>query len=128
MTTFSTIWDTEVKKLAEACVTVPELVRLMGQSDDYEPSKEEKEYLESISKKYKDPYGMFYISEMIWRVEHALADNRTAIAVLAVSKVYRKLSSPNYFQDVFLSDENNEEWKTRVALRDGLHKLMDAIS
>ena len=65
MTTFSTIWDTEVKKLAEACVTVPELVRLMGQSDDYEPSKEEKEYLESISKKYKDPYGMFYISEMI---------------------------------------------------------------
>ena len=128
MTTFSKIWDTEVKALAKACVTEPELVRLLSQGEDYKPNEEEKEYLKSISGKYKDPYGMYCISDMIWRVEHALADDRTAIAVLAVSKVYRKLSSPNYFQDVFLSDENNEEWKTRVALRDGLHKLMDSIT
>ena len=50
MTTFSKIWDTEVKPLAKACVTEPELVRLMSQSKDYEPTQEEKEYLESIKK------------------------------------------------------------------------------
>ena len=32
----------------------------MSKGDGYEPSKEEKEYLESISEKYKDPYGMYY--------------------------------------------------------------------
>ena len=54
-----------------------------------------KEYLESISEKYKDPYGMFYISEMIWRVEHALADNRTVMAKYAVAEVYEVLSRPS---------------------------------
>ena len=69
MTKFSKIWDTEVKMLAKACVKEPELVRLMSQSEDYEPSKEEKEYLQSISGKYKDTYGMYYISNMIGKVE-----------------------------------------------------------
>lgn len=124
MTTFSKIWDTEVKALAKACVTEPELVRLMSQSKSYKPSKEEKEYLENISEKYKDPYGMYYISDMIWRVEHALAEGRTALAELAVAEIYAVLTRPSYFQTVFLSDENDEEWKTRVALRDGLYKLM----
>ena len=125
MTTFSKIWDTEVKPLAKACVTEPELVRLMSQSKDYEPTQEEKEYLESISGKYKDTCGMYYISDMIWRVEHALADDREAAANLAIAQVYAVLNRPSYFQDVFLGDENDEEWKTRVALRTGLYKLMN---
>ena len=126
MTTFSTIWDTEVKKLAEACVAEPKLVQIMSKGDDYEPSKEEKEYLESVFEKYKDPYGMYCISDMIWRVEHALADDRTAIAKLAVAEVYEVLNRPSYFEDVFQNDGNNEEWKTRVALRGGIYKLMNA--
>ena len=126
MTTFSTIWDTEVKKLAEACVAEPKLVQIMNKGDDYEPSKEEKEYLESVLEKYKDPYGMYCISDMIWRVEHALADDRTVIAKLAVAEVYEVLNRPSYFEDVFQNDENNEEWKTRVALRGGIYKLMNA--
>lgn len=126
MTTFSTIWDTEVKKLAEACVAEPKLVQIMSKGDDYEPSKEEKEYLESVLEKYKDPYGMYCISDMIWRVEHALADDRTVIAKLAVAEVYEVLNRPSYFEDVFQNDENNEEWKTRVALRGGIYKLMNA--
>ncbi len=126
MTTFSTIWDTEVKKLAEACVAEPKLVQIMSKGDNYEPSKEEKEYLESVFEKYKDPYGMYCISDMIWRVEHALADDRTVIAKLAVAEVYEVLNRPSYFEDVFQNDENNEEWKTRVALRGGIYKLMNA--
>ena len=124
MTRFSIIWDTEVKSLAKACVKEPELVRLMGLSEDYKPSKEEKEYVQSLSGKYKDPYGMYYISNMIGKVEHALADGRTNIAELAIAQVYEVINRPTYFQNVFQGDENNEEWKTRAALRDGLYKLM----
>lgn len=127
MTTFSKIWYTEVKPLAQACVTEPELVRLMSQSKGCEePSKEEKEYIKRITEKYKDIYGMYYISDMIWKVEHALADGRKALADLAIARVYEVLNRPSYFQNVFFGDENDEEWKTRAALRDGLYKLMCA--
>lgn len=124
MTTFSKIWDTEVKKLAEACVTEPEFVRLMCQGDGYEPTEKEKEYLKSIKGKYKDIYGIYYISDMIWKVEHAIADARKCMAILAISQVYEILNRPSYFQNVFNGNENDEEWKTRAALRDGLYKLM----
>ena len=92
----------------------------------YEPTQEEKEYLKSINEKYKDIYGMYYISDMIWRVEHALADGRKPIAGLAIAQVYEVLNRPSYFQDVFGGNENDEEWKTRAALKDGLYKLLHA--
>ena len=126
MTAFSKIWDTEVKKLAEACVTEPKLVQLMCKGENYEPNEEEKEYLKSIKGKYKDKYGMYYISDMIWQVEHALADGREAMVELAIAQVYGVLNRPSYFQDVFKGNEDDEEWKTRAALRDGLYKLMHA--
>lgn len=126
MTTFSRIWDTEVKKLAEACVTEPELIRLMCKSETYKPTKKEKEYLKSIERKYKDIYGMYYISNMIWEVEHALADGRKESAKVAISFVYETLSSESYFENVFHGNANDEEWKTRAALRDGLYKLLYA--
>lgn len=67
---------------------------------------------------------MYCISNMIWQVEHALADGREVIANLAIAEVYSVLSSPSYFQNVFLGNENDEEWKTRAALRDGLYKII----
>lgn len=124
MTEFEKMWDSEVKKLAEDCVTEPELVRLMGKSEGYEPTEKEKEYLKSIGEKYKDTYGMFYISNMIWQVEHALADSREYSAALSISQIYQVLSSDSYFQNVFEGNEESDEWKTRAALRDGLEKLM----
>ena len=63
---------------------------------------------------------------MIQKVEHALADDRRHAADLAISRVYEVLNSPTYFENVFQSNENDEEWKTRAALRDGLYKLMYA--
>ena len=124
MTEFSRIWDTEVRALAEACITEPKLIGLMSKGEGYEPSEEEKEYLASMSVKYKDILGMYYISDMISKVEHALADGRTCMAELAVGQVYQVLNRPSYFQNVFESDEHDEEWKNRAALRDGLYKLM----
>lgn len=126
MSTFSKIWDTEVKQLAEACVTEKKLVELMSKDKSYNPNEEEKEYMKRMSGKYKDIAGMYYISDMIWRVEHALADGRKEIAKLAITQVYDVLNRPSYFQNVFKENENDEEWKTRLALRDGLKKLLYA--
>lgn len=126
MTNFSKIWDTEVKQLAKACVTEPELIRLLNSSEDHQLSNNEKEYIERMSKKYKDIYGMYYISNMIFRVEHALADGRMEMAEYAIAQVYEVLNKPSYFANVFGGNETNEEWKTRAALRDGLYKLINA--
>ena len=65
MSVFSEIWDTQVKQLAEACVTEKRLVELMSKDKSYNPNEEEKEYMKKISGKYKDIAGMYYISDMI---------------------------------------------------------------
>lgn len=124
MSAFSKLWDNEVKALAEACVTEPKLVELMMKGEGYEPTEEEKAYLDEVGGKYLDPYGMYYISDLIWRIEHALADDREWQAGIAIVNVYSTLSADSYFQNVFNGDATNEEWKTRKALRDGLEKLM----
>lgn len=124
MQKFSKIWDTEVKPLAEACIKELEFIKLANKEENYEPTEKEKAYLKDIAEKYKDIYGMLYISDMIEKVEHALADGRKSAADLAISKVYEVLNRPSYFENVFQSNENDEEWKTRAALRDALYNLM----
>ena len=122
---FSIIWDTEVKKLAQACVKEPKWVSLMMQDEDYKLTAEENEYVESMSKKYKDPAGMFYISELIWKVEHALADGRDCQAQIPILNVYSSLNSPDYLTKVFKGDNTGEEWKSMMALKEGLKKLIN---
>lgn len=126
MQIFSKIWSTEVKPLAEACLIDDKIVQLLTKGEDYQPTESEMEYLNNIANKYKDVPGIPYIYDMIIKVEHALADNKKDLAMLAITHVYTVLNSPSYFQRVFNSDENNEEWQTRKALRDGLSKLIYA--
>ena len=88
MSEFSKIWDNEVKALAKACVTELKLVELMMKGDAYELTKEEKAYLEEVGGKYFDPYGMYYISNLIWRIEHTLADVREWQASIADGRIF----------------------------------------
>lgn len=125
MSVFSEKWDREVKQLAQNCVTDPKLIQLMGKGENYMPTEAEKTYFEEAIKKYKDPYGMFYISNMIWEVEHALADGKEDLAKLAIEGVFSTLNSESYFKNVFKEDTSSDEYKTRVILRDGLRKLLD---
>ena len=53
-----------------------------------------------------------------------MADDRSEHAKLAIAQVYDVLNRPSYFHDVFKENEDDEEWKTRAALRDGLKKLL----
>ncbi len=124
MSLFSITWDTEVKKLAQNCITEPEFVRLITIGNYDELSDEKKDYLKMVVEKYKDSAGMYYISNMIFEVEHALADGREAFARIPVISVYMTLNDESYFEDVFNGDDTSEEWKGRMALRDGLAKLI----
>ena len=124
MTEFSKLWDYEVKQLAQACVTEPRLVGLMMKDENYQFTDEEKEYINEVYKRYKDPYGMFYVSDMIWRVEHALSDGRDSAAKLAILQIHGALDSSDYLKNVFKGDSSSEEYKNMMKLRDGLAKLM----
>jgi len=125
MTTFSEIWSTDVKPLASACVEEARIVQLIGLGENYKPNQEEKEYINSVSGMYKDCYGMYYISEMIRKVDDDLAENREAQAILEVNYVYRILNNQKYFNDVFGGNKDNEEWKKRVALKNGIERLFN---
>lgn len=124
--TFTQLWDEKVKKLAKACLPEERLLKLFGKGENYDPTPDEKKYLEEIGQKYKDLYGMYYISDMCWRIEHALADNRLPMAKIAIVNVVGTLDSDSYFQNVFKGDASSEEWQNLDALRKGLHELMNA--
>lgn len=126
MTTFSKILDTEVRALANACMTEPKFIRLISPNESYELSKEDLKYLKSISEKYKYLQVINSISDMIWKAEHGLVDCRIEMIKIAILKVYEVLNKPSYFYNIFNGDENNEEWNNRLALQNGLSKLIYA--
>lgn len=118
---FSRMWDKEVKALAQACVTEPRLVQIIG--SNCEPTAEEKEYLDSLD--CHDPYGMFYISDMIWRVEHALADGRDAIAKMAVANIYQVISGKDYCSHLFDGNSECAEYQRIYKLKVALGELLN---
>ncbi len=125
MTNFSTFWDKEVKPLAQDCIpNEPELLRLINENMDYIPTEEDKKYLQEMSKKYKDIFGISYILDMISKVEHALADGRESMAHIALTQVNYVLTSPSYFQNVFKGIEDDMEWITRKKLSNAISKLL----
>lgn len=124
MTKFTKLWDGEIKELAKACIPEPRIVEIMSKQEDYKPTEEEQMYIKDVLVKYKDIHGMYHISQMIWRIEHALADGREEHAKFAVVQVYSVLNSPTYIPNVFKNDLEDEECKTRIALRDGLKQLL----
>ena len=98
-TEFAKVWDNEVKALAQACIEEPRMVGLMKRGDYYQMNK----------------------------VEQALAYRQEARAIIACNNVYLVLDSNEYFKHMFNGDENNEEWKKRKALREGLKKIFEMI-
>ena len=123
--TFAELWDTKVKQLAQACIQEQQFVELARKEEGYIPTVDEQAYLNEVQVKYKDLYGMYYISNMCWHIEHALFDGRIPAAKVAIINIVTTLDSPSYFHNVFGGNPDDEEWKTRDALRKGLHELLD---
>ena len=123
MTNFSMKWDTEVKELARKCVNI-EFIRLVAKGENGALTENEEVVVRKLSEEIKDAYGMWYISNMIWRVEHALADNREPMAKLAVSEIFSTISTESYWTDIFKDDYSSEEAINIRNLRDGLKELL----
>ena len=117
---FEKLWNNEVRNLAVQCITEPEALQLITKGG---PSSSKD--LKNIN--CKDLAGMFSIANMIYEIDHALEHNRHAILVILVRETYDIINNPNYFKDIINEDENDEEWKTRKALRDGLHNLLQVL-
>lgn len=122
MNDFSKLWDSEVKKLCSECVD-DKFVAISVKSPG-EISKEDMTYFYSKLEEIKDPYGMYYISEMIFRVEHALCDNRLPLAKIAIQEVLSTVKGETYLKNCFGYDSENEEYKRIMKMADGLEKLM----
>lgn len=122
ITNFSFKWDTEVKELARKCVN-NEFINLVFKGEHKNLTNEEQTQAEELAKNIKDPYGMFYISEMIWKVEHALADDREFIARLAIVNVLSVISRPSYWGNIFKYNYFTEEASNIKNLWFGLKDL-----
>ena len=58
--------------------------------------------------KFVDPLAMFYISNMIFRVEHGLADSRDYQSKLAVLEINATLHSEGYLKEVWHVDDDSD--------------------
>ena len=122
-TNFSYKWDTEVRQLAKKCINI-EFMELFHKAERETMESEEEQRFKEIAETLKDPYGMWYISQMIWQVEHGLADDRDYQSKLAIAQVHACLSSDSYLQNVWNNDTSSEECQNMMKLKEGLGKLL----
>ncbi len=120
---FAQIWDNEVKELAAACIN-RDVVEMLHKPKGYVLTEEEKAKMEEWNKQYVDLLAMYYISDMCFRVEHGLADGREWQVGLAVAQIYATLNSESYWKNVFNNNQESDEAKKLIKLRDGLRKLI----
>jgi hypothetical protein len=125
ITEFTKIWDSETKEVARKCVN-SEFIHLIAKGENGTLTKEEELHCKELSDGIIDGYGMWYISDMIWRIEHALADNREPMAKLVVSEISSTLSSESYWKNVFKNDISSEEAKNLKNLSEALKELLRA--
>ncbi len=118
MAKFKDVWDREVRALADACVDAQFIQNWTAADKRGYATAEEEAYAKKLG--LKDPYGMWYIADMIWRVEHDLADRRIAACGISVAQIYSTLDSDSYLQNVWGGDTSSEEAQRLFKLRDGL--------
>jgi hypothetical protein len=131
MNAFSTYWDTKVKEIAQKCVN-NELIHLMMQTDNENCKDEDIAKLKQIAANYADSTGQYYVSQMIWAVEHDLADGREPGlgGMNSVLQVYNTLKSDSYWNNVWHASNHSvetDEAKNLFALRDELKILVDKM-
>lgn len=124
MSKFSKVWYDEVRPIAKECILEKEYIRIMY-LDSFSLTETEKRILKDINSKYKDAYGMFYISNMINSIDNAIENNMENEAYMFISLVYSTLCSKDYFEKIFENDSSTKEWQTRINLRNGLAKLIE---
>lgn len=123
MNNFEIKWDTEVKQLAQNCINYEILNIGMKPADQV--TTEEKLRLDELIANYRDIHAMIFISQMIFKVEHDLADGREAGYMIAIMQIHNVLSSEDYINDIWKGHEDCDEYRNLMKLRDGLASLKE---
>lgn len=117
---FAEYWDNEVKPLAVRCAEGAELSDKFEKAKTQEEREVIKKQMEAIGK--IDWLAAYYISKMIFYVEHALADGRNPLP--GIYRVVSCLSSEDYYRDVFKGKDCEEVRNYRELGK----KLSEALS
>jgi hypothetical protein len=122
---FSVLWDTEVKKQIQKCTPEYETLRKM---DNVSEADAKILYEEIQAKGYHDVYGQYVIGNLIWVVEHALADDRLDLNFISTfSQIRGTLNDDEYWGNVFGVEIECDEAKELMKLRDYINLLGDMI-
>jgi len=122
---FSALWDTEVKEQIQKCTPEYETLRKM---DNVSEADAKILYKEIQAKGYHDVYGQYVIGNLIWAVEHALADDRLDLNFITTfCQVRETLNNDEYWENVFGTEIECEEAKELMKLRDYINRLGDMI-
>jgi len=119
---FEKFWDTEVKPLADKCAEGANLIGELEKATTEAEKEEIKKQMRQHNK--KDWYSIWYISQMIFYVEHDLADGRNP--GVRMLQVQRTLNSEDYYKNVF-KGEMCEEAKNYQALGQKLNKALELL-
>jgi hypothetical protein len=122
MTKFGVKWNLEVKKIANKCVNW-EFIGLVQKDENKTITEDEQEKLKDFGIKIKDAYSMWYIADMIRKVEQALADNRQYMARVAIISAYEIISKESYWKNTFKNDLSSDEAKNIKELESALGEL-----
>jgi len=119
---FTKFWDEEIKPFANKCAEGMELLHKIQELDeekDQDKVQEIKEQMNAYNK--KDWLALYNISQMIFYVEHDLADGRNP--AFRMHQVKSCLSSESYYTNVF-KNEDCEESRNYKKLAEMLSKGM----
>ena len=119
---FKEYWDKEVKPLADKCTAGVQLLSQLEKATTYREKKVIKKQIDTCGK--KDWFAPFYISKMVFSVEHDLADGRTPS--LGMSQVRSCLNSEDYYKKVF-NGKTCEESQNYRALGKKLNKAVKLL-
>lgn len=122
------ILETEIKPIALlGCLQENKLYYILSKGKNYDPTEDEKLYITKVKSKFKDINGLFCIFFMIYDVDEAINNGQIVTARHKIEDVYCVLTNPNYFKNVF-KGEANQEWQTRIMLKEALDKFLMHIS
>ncbi|MDD2299472.1 MAG: hypothetical protein PHN69_04450 [Candidatus Pacebacteria bacterium] len=123
---FKTLWDTEVKPhIINNCIPEYAALKSLPQLSS-EDQKKEVNRIASMG--YHDFIGQLFIGDLVWTVEHALADDRIDLNFTnSFYQVYGVLNDDDYWQHNYAGDPDGQETKNIAKLRDYINKLAGMI-
>ncbi len=119
---FSLYWDTVVKpaivKHLNSGGVVTDAVREMSSEDFVMFFKK---------KKFKDGIAPYYLSQLVWRVEHDLADDRLGGCLSTLDGCCATLKSKSYWLNVWENKYSSDEAKRLKEIGVMLEKFINLI-